>query len=155
AATRCLRGTANISVPYWLTILDSDLLTDDAKVEKLAGPFARIRDCCGSLTLVSGQKLYRIRINHDGVSQPTDFDTTPNEFRKEFRFNSATFPVWYAGLEIETCIHECRAKAGDDIILATLTVGQAQRIIDLDNILTGETPGEEKSGVYYFLMALL
>jgi hypothetical protein len=65
------------------TILDSDTPTEDANVEKLAGPFARIRDYCGSLTLVSGQKIYRIRINPDGVSQPTDFDTTPIEFRKE------------------------------------------------------------------------
>jgi RES domain len=147
-------GITSVYHEIW-TILDSDTLTDNAKAEKLADTFARVRDCCGSLTLVSGQKMYRIRINPDGVSQPTDFDTTPIEFRKEFRFNSVTFPVWYAGLEIETCIHECRARAGDEIILATLTVEQPQRIIDLDNILTGESRSEERSEVYFFLMALL
>lgn len=138
-------GITSVYHEIW-TILDSDTLTDNAKAEKLANPFARIRDCCGSFTLLSGRKIYRIRINPDGVSQATAFDTTPTEFR----FNSVTFPVWYAGLGIETCIHECRARAGDEIILATLTVEQPQRIIDLDNILTGETRGEERSDVYFF-----
>ena len=73
----------------------------------------------GSRTLSVGDKFYRIRKNPDEPWEGHQYDSPPPGL-SDGRLNTAERPVLYASPDLQTCLHECRVTAEDDLYMATL-----------------------------------
>lgn len=85
-----------------------------------------------TFTLPSDSKLYRIRTNMaEDPLMPTSFDTAPHT--TSGRWNALENPVFYSSLDIETCLHECRVKVADEIVLATFRCKKDLKLLNIAN----------------------
>ena len=72
-----------------------------------------------SKTLSTNEKIYRIRKNPIRPSHNNEYDSPPAELSKG-RLDTAQLPVLYESPDLQTCLHECRVTAEDDLFVATL-----------------------------------
>jgi RES domain len=107
--------------------------------------------------LEPGKKLYRIRLNPKEIKSHSHIDTTPQNHGPSGRFDSSALPVFYACLDVETCIHETRTRVGDEIVVGTLELLQPQKLADFSTLVIdhqSET-NHANADVYYFLRGRL
>lgn len=89
-------------------------------------------------TLAKNTKFYRIRVSPQHPADPMEYDSPPVALAGNGRLDSSGFPVMYGSQDIDTCIHECRAAAEDDIYVATLKAQRNLRLLDLTQVLEEE-----------------
>lgn len=85
--------------------------------------------------LIEGTKFYRLRIGPNRPADPMEYDSPPATHTGNGRLCSPGFPVMYGSQDIDTCIHESRAAAEDDIYVATLKTRHDLRLLDLTHLL--------------------
>lgn len=88
----------------------------------------------GSRTLTERDKFYRIRKNPDEPSQGEQYDSSPAG-RSSGRLDSAEWPALYACPDLQTCLHECRVTAEDNLFVATLRPVRHLELLDLTALL--------------------
>lgn len=89
--------------------------------------------------------LYRLRIDPRDPDDYLEYDSPPINHVGDGRLDSKDLPVLYCSDDIDTCIHECRVTAEDDLYLAALIPRSNLRLLDLTVILPnqdGETEFE-------------
>ena len=74
----------------------------------------------GPRTLSVQDKFYRIRKNPEKPSQSEEYDSPPAA-PFNGRLDTAEWPALYASPDLQTCLHECRVTAEDDLFVATLS----------------------------------
>lgn len=115
----------------------------------------RVIDHCRAAGLPIGTAVFRVRRN---VARPFDkgeFDSSPNGAPS--RFSDGSTPVLYGALDVETCIHEGRVLAEDEITIATLVVTRDLRVLDLTDVAyDAAADGIGEGGdIFYFVSAHL
>ena len=98
-----------------------------------------------TVAIPEAQVFYRIRVNPEHPSDPSEFDSAPTESARPGRLNTATFPVMYASPDLDVCIHECRAGAEDDLFVASLAPTRTLRMLNLAALLKEENVTEFES----------
>lgn len=89
----------------------------------------------GSKKLTDKDQFYRIRKICKDSEVPSDnsqYDSAPVELSSG-RLDTPERPVLYASPDLQTCLHECRVTAEDDIFVATL---KPTRDLELLNVAT-------------------
>lgn len=104
-----------------------------------------------------GSELYRIRLNLNEEEEINDyeFDTPPTGVQRALgRFDSEDVPVFYAGRNIDVCLHEMRLSNRDAVTVATCRILRNLRLLDItgDDCKRGETPFEDP---HYFFAGLV
>ncbi|MFC1507903.1 RES family NAD+ phosphorylase [Pseudomonadota bacterium] len=87
---------------------------------------------CADETLDVGDHIYRVRTGEKlPPAIPSEFDTPPQKYTQEGRFNSDSTPIFYGATDIETCLHETRSSLSDYIMLAKFCVTKPLKILNL------------------------
>lgn len=89
--------------------------------------------------------FYRLRKNPINKTLHSEYDSPPPETIKNGRLESFNLPIMYCSQNIDTCIHECRATAEDDLYLASLNPTKMLRVLDLTKIIQEEDADEFES----------
>ena len=97
------------------------------------------------VTLSSHQAFYRVRIGPKDPADPAEYDSPPPGIPGKGRLESPSLPVMYGSSDLQVCIHECRATAGDELFAATLNPTRAFTLLDLTEILHEEGVTEFES----------
>lgn len=95
--------------------------------------------------LPKGEFIYRLRVNPEDPIANGEYDSPPDAFLGRGRLDSLVQPVLYCSQDIESCVHECRAKVEDDLYLAALTPLRDLKLLDLTVLLNEEHESEFKS----------
>ena len=88
----------------------------------------------GSRKLTAHNKFYRIRKNPSDPSRHSQYDSPPPG-RTNGRLDTPASPVLYASPDLETCLHECRVTAEDDLFVATLRPMRELKLLDVSPLL--------------------
>ena len=88
----------------------------------------------GSRTLSAQDKFYRIRKNPDAPSKNCQYDSPPRGFSNG-RLDTADCPALYASPDLQTCLHECRVTAEDELFAATLRPARELELLDVAALL--------------------
>ena len=88
----------------------------------------------GSTTLTEQDKFYRIRKNPDDPSHDEQYDSPPPGLSNG-RLDTAEWPALYASPDLQTCLHECRVTAEDDLFVATLGPARDLELLDVAALL--------------------
>lgn len=88
----------------------------------------------GSRTLSVGDKFYRIRKNPDEPWEGHSYDSPPPGL-SDGRLNTAERPALYTSPDLQTCLHECRVTAEDDLYMATLNPVRDLDLLDVSVLL--------------------
>jgi hypothetical protein len=94
--------------------------------------------------LTTTEYFYRLRINPKVPSDPLEYDTAPEEFVGNGRFDDIKFPVLYGSPDIELCIHECRVTTEDNLFIGKLVPIQTLKLLDL-SVMVGDEINEHES----------
>ena len=87
-----------------------------------------------SRTLTKRDKFYRIRKNPDEPSHDDQYDSPPPG-RSNGRLDTAEWPTLYASPDLQTCLHECRVAAEDDLYVATLRPARDLKLLNVAALL--------------------
>ena len=87
-----------------------------------------------SRTLSVQDKFYRIRKNPDEPSRGNEYDSPPPGLCSG-RLDTAERPALYASPDLQTCLHECRVTADDDLFVATLSPARDLDLLDVAALL--------------------
>ncbi|WP_202961905.1 RES domain-containing protein [Legionella oakridgensis] len=98
-----------------------------------------------SRTLHTEDIFYRLRINPDKTHHHADYDSPPENIIKKGRLESKKLPILYCSQDIETCIHECRTTAEDNLYIAVLNPTKELKVIDLTPIVGNDDETEFES----------
>ncbi len=85
--------------------------------------------------LTTNQSFYRLRLNPSAPSKSSEYDSPPMKLIGRGRLDMKGRPVLYGSSDLETCIHECRVSAEDDIFVATLSPTKPLHLLDLTALL--------------------
>ena len=88
----------------------------------------------GSKTVTTEGKFYRIRKNPSQPSCDSQYDSPPME-RSRGRFDTPVLSILYASPDLQTCLHECRVTAEDDLFVATLRPTRNLEFLDVTALL--------------------
>ena len=88
----------------------------------------------GSRTLTGRDRFYRIRKDPDEPSQGGQYDSPPAGLSSG-RLDTAEWPALYASPDLQTCLHECRVTAEDDLFVATLSPARDLELLDVAPLL--------------------
>lgn len=88
--------------------------------------------------LTTDQSFYRLRKNPKIPHNFSEYDTAPDIFLGEGRFDISNFPILYGSQDLETCIHECRVTVEDDIFVSKLKPTKTLKLLDLTHLLEEE-----------------
>ena len=94
----------------------------------------RILSEYGSRTLTERDKSYRIRKNPSEPSQDSQYDSPPLG-RSNGRLDTPASPALYTSPDLQTCLHECRVTAEDDLFVATLRPVRDLHLLDVAALL--------------------
>lgn len=87
------------------------------------------------LHISAGSQFFRVRLNvraDEGIVSASAFDPPPSFIAREpGRWDELDRPVLYVADDIELCLHECRATISDEIVVATVEVKKAIKLLDL------------------------
>lgn len=97
------------------------------------------------MNLTSDDKFYRLRKNPTTPYDFSEFDSAPDEFLGDGRFDIKDFPILYGSQDLDTCIHECRATVEDDIFVSTLKPKQTLKLLNLAYLLDEDDVTEFES----------
>ncbi|MDQ1209357.1 hypothetical protein QE380_002280 [Acinetobacter baylyi] len=87
---------------------------------------------CTEEILNVGYCIYRVRTGENlPPANSSEFDTPPQEYTKNGRFNSESTQIFYGASDIETCLHETRASLSDYIMLAKFSVEKPLKVLNL------------------------
>ena len=115
----------------------------------------RVIDHCRTATVSRATKIYRIRCN---VARPFEVDQfdAPQDDRPS-RFSDGSVPVLYGAFDVETCLHESRIRAEDEIVVATLLPTRCLHVLDLTDVPYDEPDlGVGEGGdIFYFVNSQL
>lgn len=79
--------------------------------------------------------FFRVRKSAAPPDDPLQYDSPPDNYSGSGRIDDKDFPVLYASTDLETCVHECRFVAEDDLFVATLNATSPLRFLDLTKLL--------------------
>lgn len=115
----------------------------------------RVIDHCTTTILTKGTNIFRVRRNVELIFDENQYDTSPHASAS--RFSDGSVPVLYGALDVETCIHEARVMAEDEVTVATLRPTRDLRVIDLTDVPFDDPPetGGEGGDIFYFVNARL
>ena len=102
--------------------------------ETRAAVIDRILGEYGSRTLSVRDKFYRIRKNPGEPGQSDQYDSPPPGCSNG-RLDSPDWPALYASPDLQTCLHECRVTAEDDLFVATLRPARDLELLDVATLL--------------------
>src|SRR5690606_26331163 len=60
----------------------------------------------------------------------------PDKYLGRGRLDSLEQPIFYCSQDIESCVHECRVTAEDELYLATMRPTRDLRLLDLTGLLS-------------------
>lgn len=104
-------------------------------VKKRPSIISRILQEYPERILTGTDSFYRIRVNPDNPSNKNQYDSRPPEIKGNGRLDFKGEAILYGSADLETCIHECRVSAEDDIFVATLCPSNKLRLLDLSVLL--------------------
>lgn len=134
-------ATWRVGMTSWLEKLQSKGCSTRKKaVERLIGE-------CDKTECESGTVFYRLLTRLYGdCSDPLSYDSPHWKYQKKGRFGLYGTSVLYLSSSIESAIHECRVTVEDDMQLASVSIRDPLRIVDLTKTLndSGE-PWEDLS----------
>ncbi len=99
----------------------------DEVLERIVGEY-------GSTTVTSQDRFYRVRKAPDPPTESGQYDSPPPASCGG-RLDSAELPVLYASPDLDTCLHECRVAAEDELFVATLQPTRDLRLLNLAAML--------------------
>ena len=102
--------------------------------ESRPGVIRRILHEYGSRTLTTRDKFYRIRKNPKEPSHGEQYDSPPPELCGG-RLAKTGWPVLYASPDLQTCLHECRVTAEDNLFMATLRPTRELKLLNVAALL--------------------
>lgn len=88
-----------------------------------------------ALQLGPNDLFYRIRKDPKHPNSNNEFDSPPDRYLGQHRFDSASFPVLYGSPDLQVCVHECRVTAEDELYVATMGAHGTLRILDLTALI--------------------
>lgn len=124
---------------------DVEPLKDLQRVESRAEIVDRIITEYPTTMLPPGDVLYRLRKDARQPADPREYDSPPPGKRGRNRFDSREFPVLYTSPNLQTCVHECRVSAEDDLFFATLSPVRPLKLLDLSPVLSEDRVTEFES----------
>ena len=80
--------------------------------------------------LAEEDHFYRVRKNPHSPSDASEYDSPPAR-SSAGRLDTRTASVMYASKDLDTCLHECRVSAEDDLFVATLRPRRTLQLLDL------------------------
>jgi hypothetical protein len=95
--------------------------------------------------LTTDEYFYRLRKNPTIPHEFSEYDTPPEIFLGDGRFDIANFPILYGSQDLEICIHECRVTVEDHIFVSKLKPKQTLRLLDLTELIDEESVTEFES----------
>jgi hypothetical protein len=114
------------------------------------GLLDRVIDHCNRAEIATGQMLYRLRLNLYRPFDRHEFDSAPLEHAVRSRFSDGSRQTLYCALDVDTCIHECRALAEDALALGVLKPLRNLSVLDLTDVPFD--PGVGDGGnLFYFI----
>jgi len=99
---------------------------------------ARILREYPSKTLSPADYFYRIRIEPKDPSDPSEYDSPPDNLVGNGRLDAHGLPMLYASQDIQICVHECRVTVDDTVYVATLASTRELKLLDLTHLLKEE-----------------
>ena len=78
--------------------------------------------------------FYRVRKNPRVPSDASEYDSPPPS-QADGRLDADTGSVMYGSTDLDTCLHECRVSAEDDLFVATLRPKRRLKLLDLSRLL--------------------
>ncbi len=93
----------------------------------------------GSKKLTAQDRFYRIRKDPSGPSDSSQYDSAPAKLSNG-RLDTHEWPVLYVSPDLQTCLHECRVTAEDELFVATLRPTRDLEILNIAALL--EEPQE-------------
>lgn len=96
-------------------------------------------------TLGQDFPFYRIRKAPKNPCDPNEYDSPPKNIVGQGRFDSINESILYTSPDLETCIHECRVTAEDDLFVATLTPKKPLKLLNLSVLLQEDNIDEFES----------
>jgi hypothetical protein len=97
------------------------------------------------VTIAPDQAFYRLRLKPSDAANPAEYDSPPTGITGRGRLDSGRCSIMYASPDLETCVHECRAAAEDEIFVATLVPTRPLVLLDLTEVLHEEGVTEFES----------
>ena len=88
----------------------------------------------GAKKLTPRDQFYRIRKDPEPPSGSIQYDSPPRKLCKG-RLDTWKLPVLYASPDLQTCIHECRVTAEDELFVATLKPAHDLELLNLAALL--------------------
>lgn len=95
--------------------------------------------------ITPNEYFYRIRVNPNVPHEFSEYDTAPNKFSGNGRFDISDLPILYGSQDLEICIHECRVSVEDDVYVSKLKPKIALRLLDLTELIDEENVTEFES----------
>jgi hypothetical protein len=109
----------------------NQLLSEEAETKNKI--IKQIIETYPKITLDSSNIFYKLRKNPKYPNSHNEYDSSPNP--ESGRIGSEKLPILYSSYNLETCIHECRVTALDDLYFATLAPQKALYMLDLSILL--------------------
>lgn len=101
------------------------------------------------------QQFYRLRKAPSNPEDQFEYDSPPDDLCGAGRLDTTHFPVLYCSTDIQTCIHECRTTAEDEIYIATLVPKRSLKLLNLSDFPVEEDVTEFESLNIAMLMLFL
>lgn len=128
-------GLFHYGPPLWrlgYTKHYQSLVFDNVQGKDRDNIWQAIISCCTEEVLNVGDCIYRVRTGEKlPPANPSEFDTPPQEYTQNGRFNSESTQIFYGASDIETCLHETRASLSDYIMLAKFSVAKPLKVLNL------------------------
>lgn len=75
--------------------------------------------------------FYRVRLNPQKPDDFGEYDSAPDQFLGNNRFDDKELPILYGSPDLDLCIHECRVTAEDNIFISKLSANDSLKILNL------------------------
>ena len=98
------------------------------------GTIARILREYSTTMLTENDRFYRIRKDPSPPGHHMQYDSAPSEL-SDGRLDTAEHPALYASPDLQTCLHECRVSAEDDLFVATLRPSRDLKLLNVATML--------------------
>jgi len=79
--------------------------------------------------------FYRVRKNPKTAHDFLEYDSAPDPFLGNGRFDKENFPILYGSPDLELCLHECRTTVEDNLYVAKLVPKQTLNLLDLSALI--------------------
>ena len=87
-----------------------------------------------SMKLTAKDQFYRVRKNPSSPPETSQYDSAPAEVSNG-RLDTPERPALYGSPDLQTCLHECRVTAEDELFVATLKPTRDLKLLNLATVL--------------------